>query len=464
MTVSRVMAITIVWLLTALPLEAATLTWDRNPEPDVTGYMVSYGTQSGQHTTQVNVGNTLTFTLTPPAGQTYYVVVQAYNATGSSPKSAELVISSSSVPVNQPPTLNQPADQSGYVGTSAALTLSGSDPERATLTYSASGLPAGLSVNSSSGVISGTLQTAANYNVTATVSDGSLTASKTFLWVVSASTSTPTPTPKPLPTTDTTGPSVSFTSPSNNETLTAKNVKVRITASDASGIRSVSYLLNGNALSANLTAAPYNYTWDLSKLANATYRLEARAVDMLGNIGTATVSVTVKSGGNGKNSLSAGEIAETNAASDDSADAPAPVSRSIPDIAVNGDFDGDGLDDPGAFTPSVGEWRLWLSSNRYQAAAPLTWGAQDDVPVPADYDGDGRSDLAVFRPSTGTWSVVLSNRGNPSRLDVAWGRADDSPIAFDYDHDGKADLALVRTGGFDILLSTKNYRESVAVR
>src|SRR4029453_10529937 len=121
--------------------------WDRNPEPDVTGYVVSYGTQSGQHTTQINVGNVLTFSLTPPAGQTYYVVVQAYNATGSSPKSAELVISSVAATVNQPPTLNQPADQSGYVGASATLTLSGSDPERATLTYSATGLPTGLTVN-----------------------------------------------------------------------------------------------------------------------------------------------------------------------------------------------------------------------------------------------------------------------------------------------------------------------------
>ena len=120
--------------------------------------------------------------------------------------------------------------------------------------------------------------------------------------------------------------------------------------------------------------------------------------------------------------------------------------------------------DPGAFTPSIGEWRLWLSSIRYGAAAPMIWGGQDDVPVPADYDGDGRTDLAVFRPSTGTWSIVLSNHGTPSRLDVAWGRQDDSPIAFDYDHDGKADLALRRSGGFDILLSSKNYGVSVAVR
>jgi hypothetical protein len=450
-----------VWLLAALPIEGSTLTWDRNPEPEVTGYIVSYGTQPGVHTTQVNVGNVVTFNLTPPAGQKYYVVVQAYSATDISLKSAEVVVTSAAL--NQPPTLNQPANQSGYVGSSATLALSGSDPDGTALTFSASGLPAGLSVNSSSGVISGTLQTAGTYNVTVTASDGSLTASRTFMWVVSVQSTTttpapsPTPTPTPTPTApaDTTAPTVSFTSPTNNETLTGKNVKVRVTASDAGGMKSVRYWLNGAALSGDIIEAPYNYTWDLGSLSNGSYQLQARAVDKAGNVGTATVSVTVKGGGNGNGK---------NAVGDDSADATASLSRATPDIAVNGDFDGDGLDDLGAFTPSVGEWRLWLSSSRYAAAASMTWGTEDDVPVPADYDGDGRTDLAVFRPAAGTWSIVLSNRGTPSRLDVAWGRYDDSPMAFDYDHDGRADLALVRSGGFDILLSSKNYAESVAVR
>ena len=74
------------------------------------------------------------------------------------------------------------------------------------------------------------------------------------------------------------------------------------------------------------------------------------------------------------------------------------------------------------------------------------------------------ADLAVYRPSSGMWSIVMSNKGNPSRLDVAWGREEDSPMAFDYDQDGKADLALRRPGGFDILLSSKGYAASVAVR
>ena len=61
-------------------LHAATATWNANPETDIAGYILSYGTSPGVHPTSVNVGNVLTWqsaTLTP--GQTYYFVVQAYN-------------------------------------------------------------------------------------------------------------------------------------------------------------------------------------------------------------------------------------------------------------------------------------------------------------------------------------------------------------------------------------------------
>ncbi len=462
----RVIAITIVWLAAVRPLEAATLSWDRSAETTVTGYVISYGTQSGSHTTSVDVANVITYVLSPPSGQRYYIVVQAYNQTGLSQKSAEVVLDLTTT--NQAPTLNQPPNQSGLVGNSATLALSATDPERTALTYSATGLPPGLTINGSTGVISGTLQTAGSYSVTATVSDGSLTASRPFTWVVATQT-TPTPPPPPPPApSDTTAPTVAFTAPTNNETVSGKNVKVRVTASDAGGIRSVSYLLNGTALSGAITAAPYNYMWDASSVANGTHQLTARALDNAGNVGSTTVSVTVRTAGNGKNSLSgaseASEAADAPAAGDSAADGGSPVTHATRDIAVSGDFDGDGLSDPGAFTASTGEWRQGLSSIRYGAAAPMIWGVRDDLPVPADYDGDGRTDLAIFRPSTGTWSIVASNNGTPSHIEVAWGRSGDTPMAFDYDHDGRADLALRSSAGFDVLLSRSNYTASVKVR
>ena len=76
----------------AAAARAATATWDRNTEPDIAGYILSYGTQSGQHTVVIDVGNVTTYQFNPPPGR-YYVVVQAYNTTGGvSAKSAEVTV------------------------------------------------------------------------------------------------------------------------------------------------------------------------------------------------------------------------------------------------------------------------------------------------------------------------------------------------------------------------------------
>ena len=85
-------ALTLV-VVTAATAQAATASWDRNPEPSVTGYRLSYGTASGRYDTTIDVGNVTTAQFFPPAGNRYYVVVQAYTSTGEvSAPSAEAVI------------------------------------------------------------------------------------------------------------------------------------------------------------------------------------------------------------------------------------------------------------------------------------------------------------------------------------------------------------------------------------
>jgi hypothetical protein len=219
--------------------------------------------------------------------------------------------------------LAQPADQMSASNTDVSLQLSGSDPDGTPLTYSATGLPPGATINASTGLISGhlTVGSAGLYSVTASVSDGALSSSRTFAW---------------------------------------------------------------------------------------------------------SVDVT--------------------------------------DMAVPGDFDGDGRDDPATYRKTTGEWRVWPSASNFVAASPVVWGVSTDLPVPADYDGDGRTDVAVYRPSTGRWYVLLSSTNQQSSLEIQWGNSIDRPIAIDYDNDGRADLALPRFGGFDILLSGSNYTTSVTVR
>ena len=55
-----------------------------------------------------------------------------------------------------------------------------------TLTYSASNLPTGMSINSSTGAITGTPTAAGSYNTTVTVSDGTNTDSESFTWTITA--------------------------------------------------------------------------------------------------------------------------------------------------------------------------------------------------------------------------------------------------------------------------------------
>ena len=95
--------------------------------------------------------------------------------------------------VNRSPALTNPGDQNSSEGESINLALSATDPDGDALTYSAVGLPDGLSINSGSGLLSGTLSfvSAGSYNVDVLVSDGSATDSASFVWTVSEANQSP---------------------------------------------------------------------------------------------------------------------------------------------------------------------------------------------------------------------------------------------------------------------------------
>ncbi|MFE5137337.1 putative Ig domain-containing protein [Streptomyces fagopyri] len=84
-------------------------------------------------------------------------------------------------------TVTAPGNQSTATGGSVGLQISASDSAGATLTYSASGLPTGLSINSSTGLISGTASTAGTYSTTVTATDSTgASGSASFTWTVSS--------------------------------------------------------------------------------------------------------------------------------------------------------------------------------------------------------------------------------------------------------------------------------------
>jgi beta-glucosidase len=121
--------------------------------------------------------------------------VSVGDSSASLPLAGTLAVASSQL--GAPVTLASPGPQASLAGSAASsVTLSGKDATSGqTLTYSAAGLPAGLSI-SSAGVISGTPTTNGTTTVTVTAKDGNgAYATQSFVWTVSPGTASGTASP-----------------------------------------------------------------------------------------------------------------------------------------------------------------------------------------------------------------------------------------------------------------------------
>ncbi|WP_211282681.1 M4 family metallopeptidase [Streptomyces griseorubiginosus] len=84
-------------------------------------------------------------------------------------------------------TVTNPGSQTSTVGTAVSLQISASSTNSGSLSYAASGLPAGLSISSSTGAITGTPTTAGTSSTTVTVTDSTgATGTASFTWTVNA--------------------------------------------------------------------------------------------------------------------------------------------------------------------------------------------------------------------------------------------------------------------------------------
>jgi beta-glucosidase len=125
-----------------------------------------------------------------PAGN---YTVSVGDSSASLPLTGTLAVTASQL--GAPVTLANPGPQASLAGSAAsAVTLSGKDGTGGqTLTYSAAGLPAGLSI-SSAGVISGTPTANGTTTVTVTAKDGNgAYATQSFVWTVAPGTATASP-------------------------------------------------------------------------------------------------------------------------------------------------------------------------------------------------------------------------------------------------------------------------------
>ncbi|MEU2058342.1 M4 family metallopeptidase [Streptomyces bungoensis] len=141
----------------------------------LTSYMTSSTNYAGARTAALNA-----------AGALYGTNSAEYAAVGNA--FAGINVGSHITPPSSGVTVTNPGNQSSVVGTAVSLQIQASSSNSGALSYSASGLPAGLSINGSTGLITGTPTTAGTYSTTVTVTDSAgKTGTASFTWTVSSS-------------------------------------------------------------------------------------------------------------------------------------------------------------------------------------------------------------------------------------------------------------------------------------
>ena len=201
---------------------------------------------------------------------------QSYN-----PKPAFTAVQNAIGPAGNVVTVTQPANQSTNVNTAASLQIQASDSASGqTLTYSATGLPAGLAINASTGLISGTPTATGTSSVAVTVKDGTgATGTASFTWTVK--------TPG--------GNTVTVTNPGTHTGTVGTATSLQVSATDSQ---------SGQTLTFSATGLPAGLTISSSGLISGTPTTAANntvtvtATDTTGASGSASFAFNI-SGGTG---------------------------------------------------------------------------------------------------------------------------------------------------------------------
>ena len=120
------------------------------------------------------------------------------------------------------------------------------------------------------------------------------------------------------------------------------------------------------------------------------------------------------------------------------------------DVAITGDWNGDGID-----TIGVRRGRQWILSNSNTEPSVdirVNWGMDTDIPVVGDWNGDGIDTLGLRRGRQ--WILSNSNEAPSVAIRVNWGMDTDIPVVGDWNGDGKDTLGLRR--GRQWILSNSN--------
>jgi hypothetical protein len=128
------------------------------------------------------ISGNVDYTAAETAGGHYTTLVAVNNGNGGT---ASQTFTWTITDTDRMPWLAYPGLQNNRTGDTVSLQPVAGDWDGDTVTYSATGLPSGLSINAAIGLISGTITAGSGaYGVTVTVSDGHVSNSQTFTWQV----------------------------------------------------------------------------------------------------------------------------------------------------------------------------------------------------------------------------------------------------------------------------------------
>ena len=116
------------------------------------------------------------------------------------------------------------------------------------------------------------------------------------------------------------------------------------------------------------------------------------------------------------------------------------------DIAVTGDWNGDGIYTIGIFRNGV--WFLDMDGDGRWSEGDVVveFGQEGDLPVVGDWTGDGISKLGVYR--NGTFYLDTNNNRQIDAADkvFALGHAGDKPVSGDWNGDGVDEVGVYEDG------------------
>src|SRR5262249_17634071 len=225
-------------------------------------------------------------------------------------------------------TVTNPGSQTTTVGTAVSLQIHASDSATGqTPTYSPAGLPAGLSIISASGLISGTPTTAATSSVTVTATDTTnASGSASFTWTINPAG----------------GNTVTVTGPGNQTGTVGTAVSLQIHATDSATGQTLSYAATGLPAGLSINAATGLITGTPTTAATASVTVTAHDTTNASGSASFTWTITTTGGGCTASQLLGNPGFETGSA--------APWTSTAGVINPNG----------AGQTPHSGTWYAWL--------------------------------------------------------------------------------------------------------